>query len=175
MFLLNIHHGKIFTGGGVVKIRLSRKGKIIIGNNVNFANRWEIGFPNRCFLRVSKNGLLKIGNNTGLNSVSIFCDNNIIIRDNVHIGGGTKIFDTNFHNMNYLERRDSKLNGVCKTAPIMIEDDVFIGANCLIEKGVTIGARSIIAAGSVVVKDIPCDELWGGNPAQLIKKINSKT
>lgn len=172
LFLLNVPHGKIYTGGGIVKIRLSRNGKIVIGNNVNFANRWEIGFPNRCYLRVNGNGKLTIGDNTGLNSISIFCDDKITIGENVHIGGCTKIFDTNFHNMNYLERRNPQLNGICSTAPIIIENDVFIGANCLIEKGVTIGARSIIAAGSVVVKDVPSDELWGGNPAKFIKKIN---
>lgn len=51
-------------------------------------------------------------------------------------------------------------------------DDVFIGCRSIILKGVTIGARSIIAAGSVVTKDVPADEIWGGNPAQFIKKIN---
>lgn len=172
LFLLNIPHGKIHTGGGIVKIRISRNGKIIIGNNVNFANRWEIGFPNRCFLRVCGSGQLKIGNNTGLNSASIFCDDHITIGDYVHVGGGTKIFDTNFHNMNFMERRNPKLNGICKTSPVYIGNDVFIGAHCIICKGVNIGDRSIIAAGSVVVKDIPCDEIWGGNPAQFIKKIN---
>lgn len=173
LFFLNIPHGKIYTGGGVVKIRLSRKGKLIIGNNVNFANRWEIGYPNRCFLRISKCGQLKIGNNTGLNSVSIFCDNSVTIGDYVHIGGGTKIFDTNFHNMDFLQRRDPETNGICNTAPVYIENDVFIGGHCIIGKGVHIGQRSIIAAGSVVIKDVPSDELWGGNPAKFIKKINS--
>lgn len=75
-----------------------------------------------------------------------------------------------------MERREervykdwSKLN--IDHAPIVIEDDVFIGAHCIISKGVTIGARSIVAAGSVVVKSIPPDEVWGGNPARFIKKV----
>lgn len=173
LFVLNVPHGKIYTGGGVVKIRLSRRGKLIIGNNVNFANRWEIGFPNRCFLRISNCGQLKIGNNTGLNSVSIFCDDNITIGNYVHIGGGSIIFDTNFHNMDFEQRRNPKMNGICKTAPVHIENDVFIGGHSIICKGVHIGERSIIAAGSVVVKDVPSDELWGGNPAKFIKKINN--
>lgn len=74
--------------------------------------------------------------------------------------------------MNYKERRNSELNEIAKTSPVIIEDDVFIGTGVLIGKGVTIGARSIIAAGSVVVKSVPADELWGGNPAKFIKKIN---
>lgn len=172
MYLLNINHGKIKTGGGIVKIHLSRKGVIEIGNNVNFANRWEIGFPSRCYIRVNGKGKLIIGDNTGLNSVSIFCDESVTIGNNVHIGGGTQMFDTNFHNMNYKERRLPLLNAKCRTAPIIIDDDVFIGGRCIIGKGVHIGARSIIAAGSVVVKDVPADELWGGNPAKFVKKIN---
>ncbi|WP_298453633.1 hypothetical protein [uncultured Prevotella sp.] len=46
-----------------------------------------------------------------------------------------------------------------------------MGTNCIINKGITIGDRSIVAAGSVVVKSIPEDEIWGRNPAKLIKKI----
>ena len=53
----------------------------------------------------------------------------------------------------------------------MIEDDVFIGANCIVLKGVTVGARSIIAAGSVVTKSIPADCLAGGNPAKVIRSL----
>ena len=107
-----------------------------------------------------------------MNSTMIFCDDKIEIGNNVLIGGGTIIFDTNFHNTNYLERRDPKFNGKSKTAPISIGNDVFIGGHCIICKGVNIGPRSMVAAGSVVVNSIPADELWGGNPAKFIKKIN---
>jgi acetyltransferase-like isoleucine patch superfamily enzyme len=72
-----------------------------------------------------------------------------------------------------LERRSIKTDGRnASSKPIIIEDDVFIGTNCIIGKGITIGARSVIAAGSVVVKNVPADEIWGGNPAKFIKKIN---
>jgi acetyltransferase-like isoleucine patch superfamily enzyme len=174
LWLLNIPHGKVSTGGGIIKIRKSRHGSIILGDNINFANRWEIGYPIKCFLRVSGNGVLKIGDYTGLNSVQIFCDESIIIGNHVLIGGGTTIFDTNFHNTNFLCRRLVSQNCICKTSPIVIGDDVFIGGKCIISKGVTIGNRSMVAAGSVIVKSIPEDELWGGNPAVFIKKINQK-
>ena len=114
--------------------------------------------------------MLQIGNNVGINSTSIFCDESITIMDYVHIGGGCQIFDTNFHNMDYLGRRDPLLNPISRTSPVVIERDIFIGSRCIICKGVTIGARSIVAAGSVVVNNIPPDELWGGNPAKFIKK-----
>ncbi len=55
---------------------------------------------------------------------------------------------------------------------IVIEDDVLIGMNSIILKGVHIGARSVIGAGSVVTKDIPADCIAAGNPARVIKIIN---
>lgn len=174
LYLLNIPHGNISTGGGLVRLRISRKGRLTLGNHVNFANYWEVGWNSKCFIRINGEGKIKIGDYVGINSSAIFCDESIIIGNHVHIGGGSQIFDTNFHNMNFKERRDPKLNNISITAPVIIEDDVFIGSSCIINKGVTIGARSIVAAGSVVIKSIPSDELWGGNPAQFIKKINTE-
>ena len=170
--LLGVSYVSFSTGGGLTKLYISKKGKLIIGKDVNFANKWGIGYPDNIYIKINNNGILKIGDNVGINSSTIICYKSIIIGNHVHIGANTKIFDTNFHNMNYKERRIPELNGLAKTAPIIIEDDVFIGTGVLIEKGVTIGARSIVAAGSVVVKSIPADELWGGNPAKFIKKIN---
>ena len=56
-------------------------------------------------------------------------------------------------------------------APVVIGGNVFIGARCIILKGVTIGENSIIGAGSVVTKSIPANEIWAGNPAKFIRKI----
>lgn len=80
------------------------------------------------------------------------------------------ITDSNHHSLDWRVRN---LEGDTdrKSAPVVIEDYVFIGARSIVLKGVRIGARSVIAAGSVVVKDIPAGELWGGNPAKFIKKI----
>ena len=72
--------------------------------------------------------------------------------------------------MNYEVRRTS--NEGTKSAPIAMEDDVWVGAHSIILKGVTIGARSIIGAGSVVTKSIPADCVAAGNPCMLIKSNN---
>ena len=61
------------------------------------------------------------------------------------------------------------------TAPIIIEDECWIGANSVIVAGVTVGKHSIVAAGSIVTKDIPPYSIVGGNPARLLKHYNSKT
>lgn len=58
-----------------------------------------------------------------------------------------------------------------KKAKVIIEHDAFIGAGCIILKGVTIGACSVIGAGSVVTKSVPPYQVWAGNPAKFIKNI----
>lgn len=85
----------------------------------------------------------------------------------MNIGGNVRIFDHDFHSLHYLHQRNAAIDFKnVKIAEIIIEDDVFIGTNVLILKGVHIGARSIIAAGSVVtLKNIPNDTLVAGNPA----------
>ena len=61
---------------------------------------------------------------------------------------------------------------VGKTAPIILEDNVWIGDRAVVGKGVTIGKNSIVAAGAVVVKDVPENVVVGGNPAQIIKALD---
>ena len=107
-----------------------------------------------------------------MSQVSITCKHYIHIGSHVKIGAGTLIFDTNFHNTDWHVRRDQEKDlATAINAPVIIGDDVFVGTRCIINKGVTIGDRSIIAAGSVVVKDIPADCIAGGNPCKVIVTI----
>lgn len=148
-------------GNGVVKI----------GYNVTFISYGDQSYNSRCKIMVENNANLIIGHDTGFNGVLIYCQDGITIGNYVKVGGGARIFDTDHHPIDWQERRKLGNGQKSNRAPIVIEDDVFIGAGCYIMKGVTIGARSIIAAGSVVVKSIPSDEIWGGNPARFIKKL----
>lgn len=109
---------------------------------------------------------LKIGNNVGMSSTRLWIHESVRIGNNVKIGGCVLITDTDAHPMDYVVRRSS--NEGTKSAPVVIEDDVWIGAHCIILKGVTIGARSIIGAGSVVTKSIPADCVAAGNPCRVI-------
>ena len=61
------------------------------------------------------------------------------------------------------------------TSQIIIEDEVWIGANAIVTAGVTVGKHSVVAGGSVVVKDVPPYAVVAGNPARILKKYNSKT
>jgi len=160
------------TFNAVPSLQINRKsGKVLFGNNVTFNNYTDQSWNSKCKLYVLKGASLRIGDHSGMNGSMIFCANSITIGEYVNIGGGTRISDTNHHNLDWKKRRDPKTNLIAKTAPIIIEDDVFIGANCYIGKGVTIGARTIIAAGSVVVKSIPSDCIAGGNPCRVIKIV----
>lgn len=109
-----------------------------------------------------------------MSNVAIHCHNSITIGNCVNIGAGTQIFDTDFHSLDWEDRRDKTDVIKQKTKPVLIGDFVFIGADSIILKGVHIGEKSIIGAGSVVSHNIPPEEIWAGNPAVFIRKINKE-
>lgn len=75
------------------------------------------------------------------------------------------------HSIDYEERLHIKEEHI-NSSPIIIKNGAWIGAHSIILKGVTIGERSVVGAGSVVTKSIPDDQLWAGNPARFIKVLN---
>lgn len=84
------------------------------------------------------------------------------------IGTNVEIYDSDFHGIRVCDRVVSKVEWA---KPVVIEDDVFLGSNVRVLKGVTIGRGSVIANGSVVIKDIPSSVVAGGIPAKVIKVI----
>lgn len=124
----------------------------------------------RGVLYAEDGAVITIGNNVGISSAVLRAHTRIFIGNYVKIGANSIIIDTDAHNKDYIIRRGQwTVYGV--SMPVVIEDDVLIGTNCIILKGVTIGARSIIAAGSIVTKSIPADCIAGGNPAKVIKYL----
>lgn len=113
--------------------------------------------------------VLEIGRNFGMSGGSICVAERVTIGNNVTIGANSVIVDTDFHPLRPHARLLEPQNG--KIAPIVIEDNVFVGMNCLILKGVTIGKNSVIGAGSVVSRSIPPDSIAAGNPAVVIRKL----
>lgn len=152
---------------------LIRGGRITIGDNFylssgNGVN--PIASNLQADVYVEPGAALTIGNNVGMSSTRLWIHESVRIGNNVKIGGCVLITDTDAHPMDYVARRSS--NDGTKSAPVVIEDDVWVGAHCIILKGVTIGARSIIGAGSVVTKNIPADCVAAGNPCKVIKSLN---
>ena len=111
---------------------------------------------------------ISIGNESFINMGATFLDNApITIGDHVFVGPNAQFY-TASHPLDYRKRRKWETTFL----PITVEDDVWIGGNVVICQGVTIGARSVIAAGSVVTKDVTPDTLVGGQPAKLIKHLD---
>ncbi len=98
----------------------------------------------------------------------IFARKEIEIGDECAIGFDVKIFDDDFHPIIELEKVGEYFSST--PSKVTIENHVWIGAGCTILKGVTIGSGSIIAAGTVVTKDVPPNSLIGGNKAQILKE-----
>ncbi|GAK87680.1 N-acetylglutamate synthase [Vibrio ponticus] len=110
---------------------------------------------------------IKIGAKTFINMNATFLDGAPITIGNHVLIGPNAQFYTAGHSLDYMSRRNWET--FCK--PIVVEDDVWIGGNVVINQGVTIGARSVIAANSVVTKDVEPDCLYGGTPAKLIRRL----
>lgn len=160
-------HGKIYM--------YSQRAHICFGNNVEINSNLKsnpIGGSTKTILYAKPGARIKIGNNVGISNACLYAAEEIEIGDNVLIGGDTCIYDTDFHSLDVGERKVK--SETVKTSPVRIEDNVFIGAHSIILKGVTIGQNSIVAAGSVVTKDVPSNQVWGGNPAKLIRNMDEK-
>lgn len=141
------------------------------------------------FIFEKDSGHIKIGDNVSIGGgTKIISINNIDIGNDVIIAWDCTIYDHNSHSIYWEERRNDIMQirkdflefnditrrkdwGNVKNAPIIIKDKVWIGFGATILKGVTVGEGAVIAARSVVTKDVPPYTVVGGNPALVLKKI----
>lgn len=149
--------------------------EIVIGDRVKFISAPRcnlVGLAGPTILDTLKGGRIKIGDDSGFSSVVISSKTSVSIGNRVKVGGNSRIFDHDFHSVDPSVRHSPFDFAKCRTAPVKIDDDVFIGTNAIILKGTHIGARSIIAAGSVVFGlSIPPDSLVRGNPARIEERV----
>ncbi|WP_238903615.1 acyltransferase [Clostridium sp. YIM B02506] len=170
---LNTHHiirGQNLHINGMLIIRGTG---LSFGNDVriNSGKRFNIiGGDRQSTFIMRKGAFIIIGNNVGISNSTFVAHEKIIIEDNVMIGGGCKIYDTDFHSLNFEERMEEPDTNIRKS-PVHIKTGAFIGAHSIILKGVVIGKKSVIGAGSVVTKNIPDNQIWAGNPAKFIKNL----
>ena len=154
------------------RMNITGKGHIVIGDNFMMTNDGSINpisSNRKGSFYTEDDAFVNIGDNVGMSATRLWISKGLTIGNNVKIGACTLLIDTDTHPIDYNIRRTS--NEGTKASPITIEDDVWIGAHSIILKGVTIGARSIIGAGSIVTKDIPCDCIAAGNPCKVKKKL----
>ena len=152
-----------------------KNGRLVIGKNFKCNNKIKsnsIGLIQPCVFNIATAGAeIVIGNNVGISGSTINATKSIKIGNNVLIGSGCLITDTDSHPIDWQDRINDN-NEKTASSPIVIEENVFIGARSIILKGVTIGMNSVIGSGSVVAKSIPANCIAGGNPAKVIKYLN---
>jgi acetyltransferase-like isoleucine patch superfamily enzyme len=164
-----------FRTHGIPLIRVDRQGgRIKIGKDFSMNNGYKgnpIGQSERCVLLAGPNSSLVIGNNTGISQCALIAYADLYVGNSVKIGGGSCVYTTDFHSLDKNIRGGVNDLKERMCAPVNIDDNVFIGARCVILKGVSIGENSIIGAGSVVTKSVPANQIWAGNPAKFIRKL----
>ena len=164
-------------GPGLVLLgrpRIERtSGRIVLGRRVTLRSH-DGGYhtamyhPTRLMVDASPDALIEVGDDTRLNGVSIHATRLVRIGRNCLIAANVSLLDSDGHGVSLADR--GKANPISE--PIVIEDNVWIGANTIVLKGVTIGRGAIVAAGSVVTRDVAPMTLVGGNPARTIKALD---
>lgn len=156
--------------------KISDDVKIGKGAVVNdFVNLYgcEIGDNSKIgtFVEVQKNA--KIGRNCKISSHTFICEG-VTIEDNVFVGHNVTFINDIFPRST---TEDGQLKGeedwVC--IPTLIKSGAAIGSSATIMCGITVGENAIVGAGSVVTKDVPSGTIVAGNPAKIIRKIESHT
>ena len=135
-----------------------------------------------CSFAVQKNGRCTVGDFTLLNGAIVMAEELVEIGSHCLISWGVGIADSDFHPLEPAQRlidsqalapffKNRPPRPKLKTAPVKIGDNVWIGMNAVILKGVRIGDNSIVAAGAVVTKSVPPNTIVAGNPAIEVKKF----
>lgn len=161
-------NGLVFTGGSLFVSR-AKNSTISIGRGCRFMSKEcgnLIGLNHRCMLSTVDSAKLVIGDRCSFSGVALRCFGDITLGDNVRVGANTTIISGDAH-------QDDPRAG--KDKPINIEDNVWIGSNVMILKGVTIGRNSVVGAGSIVTKSIPENVVAAGNPCKVVKPLNEET
>lgn len=178
--------------------KLIRNGNLIVGRNTNIENlhifltehlnynTTNIVIGDDCLLEgtiilYNNNARVSIGNRTFIGKdTTFYCYDNIEIGDDIMFSWGITVMDTNAHSLKWEERKNDVINWKKGSSykdwthvafkKITIHNKAWIGFNSIILKGVEIGEGAVVAAGSVVTKNVQPFTIVGGNPAQFIKE-----
>ncbi len=132
----------------------------------------------RAALSVEADGLIEIGDECYLANAAIACSARITLGARVLVSGGVTIADSDFHPIAPLARLadtielspigDRRRRPPVEARPVVVEDDVWIGCNATVLKGVRVGAGSVVEPGAVVTRDVPPGSRVAGNPARVV-------
>jgi len=190
LYILNLIMGKLYTFRNIVllkywgvelgkdvsffgNVKVLNMNRISIGNRVRIISGYSnmVGGECKTAFYTGQQGAIRIGNDVGISNATLISQSEIWIEDKVFIGGGCKIYDNDFHAL----QADARLNRPLEipTKPVKICKGAFVGGHSIILKGVIIGEYAVVGAGSLVVKDIPAGEVWGGSPAKKLKNVGN--
>lgn len=158
------------------RVLLRGKGMVLFGDNIIFG--WEMSplFESSYAYVEARRPQSKISIGSGCifsNDVAIISEHeaempSIAIGERCVIGSRFRCYDSDFHGLRAVDRNN--LSAI-RTRPVKIGDDCFFGESCMVLKGVTLGNRCVVGAGSVVTQSFPDDSLIAGNPARLVRRI----
>ena len=158
---------------GPLHIHCHRTGAIRIGADCRIQSGFAgnpVGSGSRMAIWVGPGGCLALGDRVGLSNSTIVCMSAVSIEDDAFVGGGSGIYDTDFHSLHAGER--GRLgNPGARTAPVSVGRRAFVGGHSILLKGVAIGEEAVIGAGSVVRSHVPAREVWAGNPAVFLREL----
>lgn len=163
------HTGRAFKASGRVRLRI--QGDLYIGDRVTMLSGYAnfVGASEPMSIWVCPRGAIHIGDQCGLSNTTMVCRSRIDILEKTFIGGGCRIYDNDFHQLDPQLRLSGK--GEVSSGKISIGPSAFIGGHCIILKGVTIGEGAVVGAGSVVTRDVGHFEIWAGVPAKKIGDV----
>jgi acetyltransferase-like isoleucine patch superfamily enzyme len=175
--------GRNCTFVGLPKFRRAPTGSISVGERCRFLSKFDSnlhGLNRPCMISAKYDAQVVIGNDTGMSGTVIVAAKGVSIGSRVMCGANTIITDTDSHAINYRHRHPGHygidadgFTEPVSSAAVAIEDDVFIGMNVMVLKGVTIGRGTVVGAGSIVSKNLPERVIAVGQPAIPIAKIDS--
>ena len=155
-----------------VPVRCDGRGRVALGDHVSlgYSKAPRIGNGEVLVQARSANSTISIGNRTATsNNVSIIANQSIAIGSDCIIGDNVMIIDSDFHEIDPVQRLNSTGKGQC--SPVSISNNVWLGSRVMVLKGVQIGDNSIIAPGAIVTKSVPENALAGGVPAKVIRSL----
>lgn len=170
----NLERGRGVKVFGLPMFHVTYSAKIILGDDVvlNSVNSgYHLNMHSPVKLMADREGAeIRIGSGTRIHGTCIHAYNRVVIGERCLVAANCQIFDGSGHDLSF-ENVAKRVETFGSSEPVVIEDFVWIGANCIILPGVRVGKGSVIGAGSVVARDVPPMSLVAGNPAQLIRKF----
>jgi acetyltransferase-like isoleucine patch superfamily enzyme len=150
------------------------RGTIRIGCGVRMVSSElgnALGVNHRCILRtLNPKATIEIGDGVQMSGATIAARERVVIGKNVFLGANTTVIDSDMHPFDPVNRIAGSEEGIA-TSPVFLEENVWLGMNAIVMKGVTIGRNTIVGAGSVVVKSLPANVIAAGNPAKIIRTL----